>query len=76
MGERCLLDRILEPGSLTVRFQPVMDVQARVPGPHYLEALVRGPQGTSGENAAILFEYARKKNRESDVDRYLSERSV
>src|SRR5262245_32052490 len=46
-----------------------MDVHAGNPAPHYFEALVRGPEGTSGENASILFEYARKKNRECIVDR-------
>jgi EAL domain-containing protein (putative c-di-GMP-specific phosphodiesterase class I) len=69
VGEHCLLDRILEPGSLIVHFQAVMDVHAAPPRPHYFEALIRGPRGTSAENPAILFEYARKKNRESLVDR-------
>ena len=67
MGERCLLDRILQPGSLSVHFQPVMDVRALQP--HYFEALIRGPRGTSAENPTILFEYARRKSRESIVDR-------
>jgi len=67
--DRCLLDHILEPGSLSVHFQPVLDVQDSRPKPHYLEALIRGPRGTSVENPSILFEYARKKSRESLVDR-------
>jgi EAL domain-containing protein (putative c-di-GMP-specific phosphodiesterase class I) len=69
MSERCLLDRILTPGSLSVRFQPVVELRAIEWRPHYFEALIRGPQGTSAENPSILFEYARKKNRESAVDR-------
>jgi len=69
VGERCLLDQILEPGSLSVHFQPVVDVHTVRPKPHYFEALIRGPRGTSAETPAILFEYARKKNRESAVDR-------
>jgi len=69
VSERFLLDRILEPGSLSVRFQPVIDVTGGETRPHYLEALIRGPKGTSAETPAILFEYARKKSKESIVDR-------
>ena len=69
MAERFLLDRILEPGSLSVHFQPVLEVHTSRPRPHYLEALIRGPLGTTAEAPAILFEYARKKNKESSVDR-------
>lgn len=69
MSERFLLDRILEPGSLSVRLQPVLELHAGRVRPHYFEALIRGPQGTSAETPAILFEYARKKSRESAVDR-------
>jgi len=67
--ERSLLDRILERGSLTVHFQPILDVQQPRPQAHYLEALVRGPRGTTAEAPAILFEYARKKSQEALVDR-------
>jgi EAL domain-containing protein (putative c-di-GMP-specific phosphodiesterase class I) len=69
VSERFLLDHILEPGSLSVRFQPVIDLAGSEPRPHYLEALIRGPKGTSAETPTILFEYARKKNKESAVDR-------
>lgn len=69
MSERCLLDRILEPGSLSVRLQPVLELRGDGVRPHYFEALIRGPQGTSAETPSILFEYARKKNKESLVDR-------
>ena len=68
-AERCLLDRILERGSLSVQFQPVVDVRAAAPQPHYLEALIRGPRGTSVEAPSILFEYVRRKNKEAVVDR-------
>jgi EAL domain-containing protein (putative c-di-GMP-specific phosphodiesterase class I) len=67
--ETSLLDRILAPGSLSVLFQPVLRVTAGRAEPHYFEALIRGPQGTSAESPAILFEYARKKSKESAVDR-------
>jgi EAL domain-containing protein (putative c-di-GMP-specific phosphodiesterase class I) len=69
VGERCLLDRILERGSLSVHFQPILDMHTRRPQPHYLEALVRGPRGTTVEAPTILFEYARKKSKEAVVDR-------
>jgi EAL domain-containing protein (putative c-di-GMP-specific phosphodiesterase class I) len=69
VGERCLLDEILEPGSLSVCFQPVLEVCSLQPRAHYFEALIRGPRGTSAESPAILFEYARKKSKESAVDR-------
>jgi EAL domain-containing protein (putative c-di-GMP-specific phosphodiesterase class I) len=65
----CLLDQILERGSLSVHFQPILDVHAPRPRPHYVEALVRGPRGTTVEAPTILFEYARKKNKEAVVDR-------
>jgi EAL domain-containing protein (putative c-di-GMP-specific phosphodiesterase class I) len=69
MGERFLIDRILERGSLSVHFQPVLDLRPTRPRPDYLEALIRGPRGTIAESPTILFEYARKKNKEALVDR-------
>ena len=69
MSERCLMDQILDPGALSARFQPVYEVHASVMVGHYVECLIRGPKGTSVESPEILFEYARNKNRESDVDR-------
>jgi|CXWL01.1.fsa_nt_gi EAL domain-containing protein (putative c-di-GMP-specific phosphodiesterase class I) len=69
MSERCLMDRILEPGALSVRFQPVYEAHATVMVGHYVECLIRGPRGTSVESPEILFEYARKKSREAVVDR-------
>jgi EAL domain-containing protein (putative c-di-GMP-specific phosphodiesterase class I) len=69
VSDRCLLDRILEPGSLSVCFQPVLELRGAQALPHYFEALIRGPRGTSAESPSILFEYARKKSRESAVDR-------
>jgi EAL domain-containing protein (putative c-di-GMP-specific phosphodiesterase class I) len=64
-----LIDRVLEPGSLSVRFQPVYEVTRALPACHYVEALIRGPRGTSLETPDILFEYARKKNQEGSVDK-------
>ena len=39
---------------------------------HYLEALIRGPRGSSVESPNVLFEYARRKNRAAEVDRALA----
>jgi EAL domain-containing protein (putative c-di-GMP-specific phosphodiesterase class I) len=69
VSERCLLDEILAPGGLSVCFQSVLEVQPGQAKTHYFEALIRGPQGTSAEAPAILFEYARRKSKESVVDR-------
>jgi EAL domain-containing protein (putative c-di-GMP-specific phosphodiesterase class I) len=52
-----------------VAFQPVFEVQDDALRTHYLEALIRGPQGTPAESADVLFEYARRKNRAADLDR-------
>jgi EAL domain-containing protein (putative c-di-GMP-specific phosphodiesterase class I) len=68
MPERTLMDRILGPGALTAAFQPVFDVAEHRPRLHYVEALIRGPQGTSVEAPEVLFEYARRKNRSAEVD--------
>ncbi len=69
MTDNCLLDRILEPGNISVRFQPVWTVQGAQKRPHYFEALVRGPAGSTAESPLILFEYARRKGQEATVDR-------
>jgi EAL domain-containing protein (putative c-di-GMP-specific phosphodiesterase class I) len=68
-ADRGLLDRILERGSLSVRFQAVLDVRARPLQPHYLEALIRGPRGTRMESPTVLFEYARRADKEALMDR-------
>jgi EAL domain-containing protein (putative c-di-GMP-specific phosphodiesterase class I) len=69
MGQSSLIDRVMEPGALSVRFQPVYGSEPGVRQWHYLECLIRGPKGTTLEPPEVLFDYARRKNRESDVDR-------
>ena len=69
MGNQCLLDRILAPGALTVRFQPILEYSEGWWRLYALECLVRGPQGTNVEAANLLFEYSRRKRAESLVDR-------
>ncbi len=69
MKADCLLDRLLEPGSLRAEFQPVIDLGLPAAGIHYLEGLVRGPAGSNVERPAVLFSYARRKRAEVEVDR-------
>lgn len=64
-----LLERVLEPRSLRVLFQPVMNVAGAGRSVEYLEALVRGPHGSTLETGTALFSYARRKRVEARVDR-------
>jgi len=64
-----LLGRILAPRALSAVFQPVFEVGGAAPRLHYLEALIRGPRGTSVHSPEILFEYVRRRRRTAEVDR-------
>jgi len=64
-----LLDRLLEPDSLTVVFQPMFGLEHRSWRLHALEALVRGPRGTNMARADVMFEYLRRKGEEQRFDR-------
>lgn len=64
-----LLDSILAPDALCVRFQPIFEIRGDGRRLHALECLVRGPRGTNLEAADVLFEYVRQKREESRVDR-------
>jgi EAL domain-containing protein (putative c-di-GMP-specific phosphodiesterase class I) len=64
-----LLDAILEPGRLSVVFQPIFNVGDPQPGLFGLECLIRGPRGTNAERPMVLFEYVRRKHAEAVVDR-------
>jgi len=64
-----LLDTLLEPGRLSVVFQPIFEVGSPQLKLHSLECLIRGPRGTNAENPAVLFEYVRRKRAEAAVDR-------
>jgi EAL domain-containing protein (putative c-di-GMP-specific phosphodiesterase class I) len=64
-----LLDTLLEPGRLSVVFQPIFEVGSSRLKLHGLECLIRGPQGTNGERPAVLFEYVRRKRAEAAIDR-------
>ena len=64
-----LLDLILEPGRLSVVFQPIFEVGSTGPQLFALECLIRGPRGTNAERPNVLFEYVRRKRAEIAVDR-------
>jgi EAL domain-containing protein (putative c-di-GMP-specific phosphodiesterase class I) len=64
-----LLDAILEPGRLSVVFQPIFEVGTARPHLHAVESLIRGPRGTNAERPSVLFEYVRRKRAEALVDR-------
>ncbi len=69
MSELSLLELILEPGALSVVFQPVFEFRPEGRRLHALECLIRGPKGTNLESPDVLFEYARRKQAEGRVDR-------
>jgi EAL domain-containing protein (putative c-di-GMP-specific phosphodiesterase class I) len=64
-----LLERALRPGALSAVFQPVVALNTPEGRCHYLEGLVRGPLGTNVESPEILFDYARRKHAEVELDR-------
>lgn len=67
--KKTLIERLVEPGAITVQFQPILDIRKERPQICGVEALSRGPKGTTLEAPDILFEYARRKHEESRVDR-------
>jgi EAL domain-containing protein (putative c-di-GMP-specific phosphodiesterase class I) len=76
MKERSLLDRILEPGELSVVFQPIFEVAGPARSIHAVECLIRGPRGTNLESADVLLEYVRRKREENLVDRVCVETAL
>ncbi len=67
--KKSLLETVLDPERLSVRFQPIFHIHRAVTQIHSLEALIRGPRGTNFERADILFDYVRRKKAEAAVDR-------
>jgi EAL domain-containing protein (putative c-di-GMP-specific phosphodiesterase class I) len=65
---RTLLDQLQRPGAIRIEFQPILDISDGDPTIYALEALARGPRGTSLERPDVLFEYARRKGEESRLD--------
>lgn len=69
MSGGTLLERLLEPGSLTVLFQPILALRHGAGRLHAVEALLRGPAGTNMARADVMFEYLRRKSEEQRFDR-------
>jgi EAL domain-containing protein (putative c-di-GMP-specific phosphodiesterase class I) len=65
---RTLLDQLVQPGVITVEFQPIVDIHDGETTLYAFEALARGPAGTSLARPDVLFEYARRKGEESRLD--------
>ena len=63
------LDAILEPGALSVAFQPIVEGGPSVFKTRAVEGLVRGPNGSRLQSARELFGYARLEREEAKVDR-------
>jgi len=68
MSVRTLLDRLLEPGGLTLMMQPIFELRGEQTALHAVECLMRGPGGTNIEPAGVLFNYVRRKQQEVRVD--------
>lgn len=63
------LDVLLDPGGLSVVFQPIVEIHPRGWRLYALECLARGPKGTNLERADALFEYVRRRRQTPVVDR-------
>jgi EAL domain-containing protein (putative c-di-GMP-specific phosphodiesterase class I) len=65
---KSLLETILDPEQLSVRFQPIFRIADGRNHVHSVEALIRGPRGTHFESALMLFDYVHRKKEERAVD--------
>jgi len=65
---RTILDELRLPGALRIEFQPIFRLDGDRRELYALEALTRGPRGTSMERPDVLFEYARRKGEETQID--------
>ena len=65
---KSLLETILDPDQLSVRFQPIYRIAEGGNQLHSVEALIRGPRGTHFESAPMLFDYVHRKKEERSVD--------
>jgi EAL domain-containing protein (putative c-di-GMP-specific phosphodiesterase class I) len=63
-----VLDQLRAPGAIRVEFQPIVSVDSTGISLYAYEALARGPRNTSMERPDILFEYARRKSVEAEID--------
>jgi len=76
-GSRGLIETLLDPAGIEVRFQPVFQLDE---GPDKrlltLEALIHGPRGSNMESPAVLFDYVRRKREEVAMDRVCVARAL
>ena len=63
-----MMDDLLVEGALRVDFQPIVRVGSDGVELYALEALTRGPRGSTMERPDVLFEYARRKGEEIRID--------
>jgi EAL domain-containing protein (putative c-di-GMP-specific phosphodiesterase class I) len=63
-----ILDQLRAPGAIRVEFQPIISVSDSAKTLYAYEALARGPRNTSMERPDVLFEYARRKSVEAEID--------
>ena len=63
-----LIDTLKKPGSIRIEFQPMLTFEGGTARLYALEALARGPRGSSVESPDVLFEYARRKGEEGRLD--------
>jgi EAL domain-containing protein (putative c-di-GMP-specific phosphodiesterase class I) len=68
MTSTIMLDELRVPGALRIEFQPIFRFHGEERSLYALEALTRGPAGTSMERPDVLFEYARRKGEEPQID--------
>lgn len=66
--QQSLLETILDPEQLSVRFQPIFRIGDGENQVHSVEGLIRGPRGTHFESAQMLFDYVHRKKEERAVD--------
>jgi len=65
---RTMLEQISAPGAIRVEFQPIVSVDGDHTRLYAYEALARGPRNTSMERPDVMFEYARRKSVEDQID--------
>jgi EAL domain-containing protein (putative c-di-GMP-specific phosphodiesterase class I) len=63
-----MLEQLSEPGAIRIEFQPILTVDASGTTLYAYEALARGPRNTSMERPDVMFEYARRKSVEAQID--------
>ena len=68
MSTPAILEELRRPGTLRLEFQPIFRFDGDERSLYALEALTRGPRGTTMERPDVLFEYARRKGEESQLD--------